>query len=175
LLSGFIGDSSWVDEGVITPYPDPPLPGWTAAGAVQEITQVDCVNGATINQSGRFTANSITTAYVIWYNINGGGVAPVVPGTLVEVAINGGDTAEQVAIATVNAIGAIGEFFVEWVDTNSFTIRNKIAGSVTASAEVNSGNTVSQTQASASGVIGQVLTSDKSTWRDRWLEKAILF
>ena len=173
LLSAFVGDSHWVDEGIITPYPDPPLPGWTAAGAVQEITQVDCVAGASVNQNGTFTVSSVTTTYTVWYNVDGaGGPSGANP---VEVAIASGDSADAVTIATVNAIGPLGDFFVEFVDTDSFTIRNKIAGAVAASAEVDSGHTVSQTQASASGVVGEVLTSDTSTWRDRWLEEAIRF
>lgn len=176
LLSGFIGDSHWVEEGIITPYPDPPLPGWTAAGSIQEITQVDCVAGGSINQNGTFTVNSVSTSYVVWFNKDGGGGAPLVMGsTTVEVVINTGDSSDDVAIATVNALGALGDFFVEFVDSDSFTIRNKIAGAVTASAEVDSGSAISQVQASASGVVGEVLTSDKSTWRDRWLEKTILF
>lgn len=176
LLSGFIGDSHWVEEGIITPYPDPPLPGWTAAGSLQEVTQVDCVAGGAINQNGTLTVNSVSTSYVVWFNKDGGGAAPLVMGaTAVEVAINTGDSSDKVAIATVNALGLLGDFFVEFLDSDSFTIRNKIAGAVTASAEVDSGNTISQVQASASGVVGEVLTSDKSTWRDRWLEKTILF
>ena len=117
--------------------------------------------------------SSVTTTYTVWYNVDGaGGPSGANP---VEVAIASGDSADAVTIATVNAIGPLGDFFVEFVDTDSFTIRNKIAGAVAASAEVDSGHTVSQTQASASGVVGEVLTSDTSTWRDRWLEEAIRF
>lgn len=176
LLSSYAGDTYWLDEGHVTPYPDAPLPGWTGAGGVQEITSVTCLSGGALTQSGSFNISSPATDYYVWYNIDASGVDPAPAGrTGIEVAVLSGDSAAQVTIKTVNAMGPNTDWWIEFTSATAFTVRNKLAQLATIAGDVDSGNTVTQVQASATGVVGQPLLSDQSTWRDRWLEAAIKF
>ncbi len=176
LLSSYVGDTYWLDEGHVTPYPDAPLPGWTATGGVQEITSVTTLAGGALTQSGSFNISSPTTNYYVWYNVDAAGTDPAPAGrTGIEVAVLSGDSADQVAIKTVNAMGSNADWWIEFTSASSFEVRNKAAAIALVASDVDSGNTVSQVQASAIGVVGQPLLSDQSTWRDRWLESAIRF
>ena len=74
-------------------------------------------------------------SYYVWYNVNGTGVDPVVPGkTGLMVAISAGSEASAIAQASKNVIESTGKFITN-VNGDSLYITNKTVG-VTTSASV---------------------------------------
>ena len=114
----------------------------TAAGLTSEVTEVECVDGATIVQSSYFTINTVDpTNYYVWYNVDGLGADPSPGGSPIEVLINGADSANTVATKTANAITAIngGLDFSATSTLEIASIQNVNAGEVVNATAGNSG------------------------------------
>ena len=174
LLNAWYADSVWNDTGVTTPHPQPPLAGWVSAGGIQEITGVTVLAVAGLNDT-YFLLESVSTEYYVWYNVNSAGTDPALPGkTGIEVTLVGTDNSDTVAVKTLNSIGATNDFWLSFETTSKFRITNKVGGLVVSPSDVSTGFTITQIQASSNGIVGQPITSDKSTWRDLWLELSIL-
>jgi hypothetical protein len=99
----------------------------TRSGAkLAEITRATCIAGSLINTGDYWLINSAgnATEYYVWYNVNGGGGDPALPGkTGIQVAISGTDTNLQVANATAAALNAVsGNPFSAVVSANKVTI-----------------------------------------------------
>jgi uncharacterized phage protein gp47/JayE len=99
----------------------------TRSGAkLPEITRATCVAGSLITTGKYWLINAAgnTTEYYVWYNVNGGGGNPNLPGkTGIQVAISGTDTNLQVANATAAALNAVsGNPFTAVVSGNKVTI-----------------------------------------------------
>lgn len=86
---------------------------YTFRGAA-EVTPVTCVAdiaGSLNNTYFNINSASDERQYYVWYDVSGGGTDPAVVGRLpIPVAINTGDSANTVAIATASAIDAIDDF-----------------------------------------------------------------
>ena len=175
LLNGWYAETVWPDTGATTPHPDAPLAGWTAVGNVQEVSEIQTLAAAALN-STYFLISTTSTDYYVWYDVDAAGVDPAVPGrTGIQVSLTAADSADQVAVATLNALGSTGEFFLSFVATDNINVRNVTGGSVTATSDgaAATGFTFIQVQAGADNVVGQPNVSDQSTWRDRWFEVAL--
>ena len=80
---------------------------------LQEITRVTCVPASLITTGDYWLINSAgdTTQYYVWYDKDGGGGDPLLPGkTGISVAVSTGDSAATVANATAAAIDALSDF-----------------------------------------------------------------
>jgi hypothetical protein len=98
---------------------------------LQEITRVTCIPGNLITSGNYWLINAAgnTTQYYVWYNVDGGGGDPLLPGkTGVQVVISSSDTLLQVANATNAAINALADF-------SSVTSAGKITITTTGFAE----------------------------------------
>jgi hypothetical protein len=105
----------------------------TKRAEVAQVQTVVCGAASTITTGDYFklySAKDVTT-YLVWYNKDSGGGAPVVANTtLVPVAIAAADTASQVATATQTAIDALADFTAS-VNTATVTITNAAVGDCT--------------------------------------------
>lgn len=82
------------------------------------------------------SANNVVQYYV-WYNVNGAGVDPLVPGkTGVMVAISTGSTSQIVAQATKTSLDALGNFITN-IDSDTLLITNNLIGVTTFASENN--------------------------------------
>lgn len=175
LLNGWYAETVWPDTGATTPHPDAPLAGWTPTGNVQEVSEIETLAAAGLN-STYFLISSPSTDYYVWYDVDAAGVDPLVPGrTGIQVALTGADSADQVAVSTLNALGSTGEFYLSFVSTDKMNVQNVTGGAVTITSDGASatGFTFVQVQSGADNVVGQPDPSDQSTWRDRWFEVAL--
>jgi len=175
LLNGWYAETVWPDTGKTTPHPDAPLAGWTPTGNVQEVSEIETLAAAGLN-STYFLISSPSTDYYVWYDVDAAGVDPLVPGrTGIQVALTGADSADQVAVSTLNALGSTGEFYLSFMSTNKINVQNVTGGVVTITSDGTSatGFTFVQMQTGADNVVGQPDPSDQSTWRDRWFEVAL--
>jgi uncharacterized phage protein gp47/JayE len=92
---------------------------------LQEITRVTCIPGNQITSGHYWLLNAAgnTTEYYVWYNVSGGGGDPMLAGkTGIQVVINSGDSASQVATATNTAINGLPTVFTSVVSNNKVTI-----------------------------------------------------
>jgi hypothetical protein len=104
----------------------------TATG-VQNITAVADVASSLNSKYFLLTAGTADggTAYYVWYDVDGGGVDPALPGkTGVPVAISAGDSANTVAGNTRTALGAVADFVITGA-TSHIIITNASAGPFT--------------------------------------------
>lgn len=82
------------------------------------------------------SANNVNQYYV-WYNVNGTGVDPSVPGkTGVMVAISTGSTSQLVAQATKTSLDALGHFITN-IDSDTLLVTNTLIGITTFALENN--------------------------------------
>jgi hypothetical protein len=102
-----------------------------------QVQTVLCGAASTITTGDYFNLYSRKdqTRYLVWYNKDSGGGAPVVANTTnVAVAIAAADTAAQVASATQAAIDALADFSAS-VNTATVTITNAAVGDCTAASD----------------------------------------
>ena len=127
-----------VSSGVVLTVPSAETSGFTvnvtqngvdAVVEISEVTTIEAVSSSLNNKY--FLISTTTTDYYVWFNVGTEGVDPAVAGkTGVEVALNYGDTADNVALAIETALETVG-FTVEVV-TNEAEITNDVAGAVSA-------------------------------------------
>ena len=111
--------------------------------AVGEVTNVVCNAESTLAGGEYFTISAPGTDYYVWYDIDNGSIDPAPAGfTGIEVDIASGDTAEQVATKTANAIAALADFNASAAD-ETLTITNATGGDVTDTADNDTGFTLS--------------------------------
>lgn len=67
-------------------------------------SSITVTSGATVPAGSYFNVYANSVHYAVWYKVSGVGGAPVVTATLIEVDINTGDTAAQVATKTLTAL-----------------------------------------------------------------------
>lgn len=118
---------------------------------VVEVTEVDTVADAANSLNGTyFLLNSASdvTQYYVWYKTSGGTETdPAVPGKIgIRVDIVTGDTANEVAIKTRDAIAAVVADFITSATTNKVTITNVDEGYTTAATDGTTGFTITVTQ-----------------------------
>lgn len=97
-------------------------------------------NSETLN-SKYFFINSALNAnqYYVWYNVNGAGVNPNIPGkTGLMIAISTGSTAEVVAQKTKTVLEATGKFVTN-IDSDTLLVTNNLIGVTTAAQENTTG------------------------------------
>ena len=183
LMKPWYENNAWPDAGSVTPHPNvgSVIPGWSAplGSTKQEITIQTTADVANSLQSKYWTISTVSSDYYVWYDVSGGGVDPSPGGIGVKVDINTNDSADAVAIATVNALGlqvnvAISDEFKLGFDTTSkIRITNNVPGVVTPAADFNTGFTIIVVKSGLENLVGQPVTSDRSTWRDTPLETAL--
>lgn len=104
-----------------------PNPTQVAAAEVRTVLCVADTAGSLNNKY--WLLDSPSTDYFIWYNVNGAGVAPVVPGrTAAVVALATGATAAQVATATRAVVDALAEFVAPAPGAATITITDAATG-----------------------------------------------
>ncbi len=122
---------------------------------IPEISAIACGTGASLTTGDYFTINSANdaTSYYVWYNVDGGLGDPAPGGTGIPVVVGSGDTDIQIADATVLAINtlAAADFTADNAGgtLNTITVTNDATGPSTDAADVNTGFTISTTQAGA--------------------------
>ncbi len=119
---------------------------YTFVTGVQEQISVTTVADVAGNLAGKyFTLNSANdnTMYYVWYNVSGVGTDPAISGKIgIEVFINTGDSANDVAFKTANELALFIQDFSTTVLTNVITITNNEQGITTAPTSGTSGFTV---------------------------------
>jgi hypothetical protein len=103
----------------------------------------DLNSGVPVKNSAGKDANSLNSKYLlinsannansyyIWYNVNGAGIDPLVPGkTGLMVAIPAGSTASVIAQASKSIIDSTGKFITN-INGDSLHVRNKTIGATT--------------------------------------------
>lgn len=107
----------------------------TSTSATAQVIETTALAGSLITQSSwfyLFSANS-TNVYAIWFDVDGGGTAPSIPGvTLLQVTIDSSDLATAVATAIQSAVtgnaAANADFTVGLIGTPVITFTNKANG-----------------------------------------------
>jgi len=92
---------------------------------LQEITRVTCVPGNLITSGNYWLINAAgnTTQYYVWYNVDGAGGDPSLPGkTGVQVNISSSNSSIDVANATYAAINSLSAHFTSVVSNNKVII-----------------------------------------------------
>lgn len=109
---------------------------YTFVTGVQEKISVTTVADIAGNLAGKyFTFNNANdnTMYYIWYNVSGTGTDPAIAGKSgIEVFLNTGDSANEVALKTNNALSLYVQDFTTSLAANIITITNTEQGSTTA-------------------------------------------
>jgi len=130
-------------EFIVTSNPDEDFRTFADTNQTSTVT---CGAAATLTTGDYFNISSPTTDYYVWYNVDAAGGDPAPSGkTGIEVAVLGTDTASQVATKTAAAIDALGAFSAPVPAAAVVTITNSTAGSVTNSADTNTGFTMATT------------------------------
>jgi hypothetical protein len=130
-------------------------------GTESHITNIACVADVAGSLNNKyFTIRSCPAngLFVVWYNVDGTGTAPVVANsTLIEVQISAGDSAIIVAVATRLTLNTFFSSFFKATQLNGvLEIRTVGLGVCSNSADVNTGFAISNTQGA------QVLTDSIS-------------
>lgn len=145
------------------------------AGA-RETTEVTCPDGTSLD--GKYwTLNAPSGAYYVWYN-TGSSTQPSGTGTAVEVAVNSGDSATQVAQKTKDALAALNTVFTASANVSVVTVTNVSTGTVANASNVDAGMTINVTvegideqDGDAAFAVGRLSGDAKLKWNDtnhRW-------
>ncbi len=125
-----------------------------SAAAVTELTCVADVAGSLNNKYFFIYSAQDAVRYLVWFNVNAEGVAPVVSGvTLVEVALATDATNAQVATAVAAALDALSAF-ASTAALAVATITNAAEGVVSAPSMGNSGFSFTIETAGANALVG---------------------
>lgn len=134
----------------------------TASGA-PEVTQIETVadvSGSLNNTYFALSSANDATLYYVWYNVGGGGVDPMAPGTGLQVAVATNATASTVKTATIAKINlsASADFTASSVNTDTLLIVNTAHGpSSDISDSGSTGFTISTFVDGTLGVNGQII------------------
>lgn len=131
-----------------------------------EIFEITCPTGASITSGQYFLLYSAqdSTEYYAWYNVDGLGGNPAPIGkSPIEIAINSGDTANQVASKTALAINAIVDFNAS-ASLAVATVTNATAGIATDASNIDvTGLTINVTQQGSGVANFTVIDGDSLT------------
>lgn len=138
--------------------------GGDLAASVAQVVLIDCiadVAGSLNNKYFFINGAGDGVKYLVWFNVNGAGVAPTLPPgyTAVAVAVATGATAPQVATALAAALDPLSAF-VATANSNEVTCTNAAVGITSAPSIGNSGFTINVSVAGSNALPGWGTSKD---------------
>lgn len=139
----------------------------TVSGTAQQ-TQITTDSGGTLTTGQYFTINSANDAiqYYGWYNVDAGGGDPNVTGKIgIEIGVNSGDTADQIATTTASTLNANADFSAPAPGANIITVTNSNNGPATFAADVTVGGSFA-VSTPVTGVAADTVTTTSANKAD---------
>lgn len=109
---------------------------------VAERTEIICNDASTLVGGEYFFLYTPTNSFYVWYNIDGLSTQPVEIGIGIEINILSSDTADEIAIKTVDVLNLQTEFEVHHPNISTINIVNSVTGSVADALDNNTGFTI---------------------------------